>query len=98
MQPDARSTLQSRTKLAACLPSCEALSGPLSAQLCKAMHAETLYSACAFTCRLRVWNPRGVLAMIIYTAALGFYIWIRTTKTLGLAQYTCALLCACSAC
>lgn len=38
--------------------------------------------------RLRVLNPRGCLAMATYVAALAFYIWIRVTKTLDLAQYT----------
>ncbi|KAK9803849.1 hypothetical protein WJX73_008180 [Symbiochloris irregularis] len=38
--------------------------------------------------RLRTLNTRGCLAMIVYLAALGFYIWVRVTKTLGLAQYT----------
>lgn len=42
--------------------------------------------------RLRTLNLRGCLAMILYICALGFYIWIRVTKTLDLAQYTCVLL------
>ena len=56
------------------------------------VHARPVYYK-----RLRVLNPRGILAMVLYTAALGFYIWIRVTKTLGLAQYTCAR-CAASVC
>ena len=44
--------------------------------------------------RLRSLNLRGCLAMLIYLAALGFYIWVRVTKTLDLAQYTCGLLLA----
>ena len=42
--------------------------------------------------RLRVFNLRGCLAMACYLAALGFYIWVRVTKTLDLAQYTCVHL------
>lgn len=38
--------------------------------------------------RLRTLNMRGCLAMLCYLGALGFYIWVRTTKTLDLAQYT----------
>ena len=52
----------------------------------------TVHARPVYYNRLRVLNPRGILAMVLYTAALGFYIWIRVTKTLGLAQYTCALL------
>ena len=50
----------------------------------------TVHARPVYYNRLRVLNPRGILAMVLYTAALGFYIWIRVTKTLGLAQYTCA--------
>ena len=49
----------------------------------------TVHARPVYYNRLRVLNPRGILAMVLYTAALIFYIWIRVTKTLGLAQYTC---------
>ena len=33
-------------------------------------------------------NIVGMILMIIFVLALGFYLWVRITKTLDLGQYT----------